>query len=452
VVRGILQRIDRLAEGGDVIVVSCDAEWGCGRGWYVVRLERGMYGGWLWRDPEHPIHERARLVLWRYQIEELKDEGAARQVEDAVKQMEEYKIMTEEAKRLGVEPPEPAISALTVRFRAARLVGKRSTDRYVVYDVEPLPEDIVVLAARLYYDAWYSRRGKCHGGRHNICGREDALAKMLASRGLEADPVGGVLVPVDAGRLEALLARALAPEMEEAETEGGTGGEETGASIPGVPDITAVTPELEVELGAEPAHHSSPQAAQVTAVTPAAPPRRELVPVYLLAMHLPTADLVADDKFESDESGARRIKEWSGERARIARELENHRRQAYRRIERLWCMVREYGVWVTVTEDGVREAGELAREVQERLRKLGLPGDVVQRYYVRAIRAYFEPQDAKVLLDAAVAQLRGEIEELGRRIKEAESEQNRRLARELARRREYLAALLEAFRKYVERL
>jgi hypothetical protein len=443
VVREILRRIDRLAES-DVLAVACDREWGCEKGWYVVRLEKGIYGGYLWRDPEHPVDERARLVLWRYQIEELKDESAIRQVEDAAKQTQEYKIMTEEARKLGVEPPEPAVKALAVRFRAARLVEKKSTDRYIVYDVEPLPEDVAVTAARLHYDLRYSRRGKCRSGSHrNLCGREETLARMLVSRGVDADPVRGVLVPVDSSQLEALVARALQPETPETETEGETGDEEAGASAPAPADITAVTAqELEVELEAEPARRPSPQAA---------PPRQELVPVYMLAMHLPTEDVVASHYTESDASGARRVKEWSGDRARVARAIENLRRNAYRRIERLWCMIKDFGVWITVSEEGIKEAERLNAEVREALQKLGL-GELARRYYVRAVRVYLEPHDAKMLLDAAVAQMRGEIEELEKRIKEAESEQNRRLVRELSRKREYVSALLETFRKYLESL
>jgi TolA-binding protein len=53
---------------------------------------------------------------------------------------------------------------------------------------------------------------------------------------------------------------------------------------------------------------------------------------------------------------------------------------------------------------------------------------------------------------ARVRQLRGEIEELQRRIKEAEGEQNKQLVRELTRKKEYIQALLETFRKYAERL
>jgi hypothetical protein len=422
-IRAVREIINRAVEDA-VLVVLPDGS--------VAELTRGAYGGWLWRGD--PIDGPA---LWCYKIEELRDESERQRVEELARRAEEFKIMAEEASRLGVEPPEPAVKALRLYFRPALLIPIKRAERYAVYSAEPRPEDVVATAALLYYDYWYSRRGRCINGTHNICGKERRLETMLRSRGLGM----AVRVPVDS-QLEQYLARALQPgiEIEPEETEAG---EEAGAPHVEIAVAEPRPPELEVELEEAPAHHSPPQAA--------APQRQELVPVYLLAMHLPTEDVVAVHRTESGVDGAKRIKEWSGERAKLAREIESLRRQAYRKIERSWCMVREFGVWVTVSESGVREAEELGREVRERMQKLGL-GDIAQRYYVRAIRAYFEPGDARTLLDAAVAQLRGEIEELERKIKDAETAQNKRLVRELSRRREYIQALLETFRKYAERL
>jgi hypothetical protein len=188
----------------------------------------------------------------------------------------------------------------------------------------------------------------------------------------------------------------------------------------------------------------------VTAVTTQTP-RGELVPVYLLAMHLPSPDLVADDYTELLDQRVRRVKEWRGENARAAREIEAMRRGIYRRIERLWCMVREFGVWVTVAEEGIREAERISGEVREKLQQLGL-GRFTSRYFVRAVRVYLEPSDAKMLLDAAAAQLSAEVKELEDRIKDAEEAQNRRLVRELMRKKEYVEALFGAFKKYIEEI
>ena len=217
----------------------------------------------------------------------------------------------------------------------------------------------------------------------------------------------------------------------------------------------AAPPGLEVELeeassdAAPSAASSAPVAAPSAATT--AVSTKELVSIYLLAMHLPSADLVASDYTDADGVVVRRIKEWRGETQRVAREIETMRRSIYRRIERVWCMVREFGVWTAVTEQGVREAERISKEVRERLRQLGL-AEVAHRYYVRAIKVYLEPSDAKMLLDAAVAQLSSEVEELGRRIKEAEASQNRRLVKELMYKKEYVSALLDTFKKYIEKI
>jgi hypothetical protein len=218
---------------------------------------------------------------------------------------------------------------------------------------------------------------------------------------------------------------------------------------PGATPIVEVgTSELEVELEA-------PAAAATTAVTTAdvtTPTRGELVSVYLLAMHLPSADLIADDYTDADRGIVRRIKEWRGENTqRIAREIETMRRGIYRRIEKLWCMVKEFGVWITVSEEGLREAERISKEVRERLHQLGL-GEVAHRYFVRAIRVYLEPSDAKMLLDAAVRQLSSEAAELDRRIKDAEVTQNKRLVKELMYKREYVKHLLATIRKYIENI
>ncbi len=219
--------------------------------------------------------------------------------------------------------------------------------------------------------------------------------------------------------------------------------------------------ELEVELGPlvklEESPKSEPLAAalevelepsEAPAVT-AETSRQELVPIYMLAMHLPSPDLIADDYTDTGDGVVRRVKEWRGDLRRVARVIENMRRGVYRKIERLWCLVREFGVWITVSEEGVREAERLMKEVRDTLQKIGL-GDVAHRYYVKAVKMYLEPQDAKMILDAAVSQLSSEIRELERRIKDAVAAQNRRQVSELMRKKEYAAALMNIFKKYIE--
>jgi hypothetical protein len=202
-----------------------------------------------------------------------------------------------------------------------------------------------------------------------------------------------------------------------------------------------LAPPIEVELEAPAA---APSSSAATAVS-----TKELVPIYLLAMHLPSPDILADDYTDNQGGVVRRVKEWTGKARDLARVIENMRRNVYRRIERVWCMVREFGVWLTVTEEGVREAERLMREVRDTLRKIGLD-KIAHRYFVRAIRIYLHPEDAKMILDVAVSQLSTEIQELDRRIKDAETARNRRLARELLYKREYTKTLLDIFKKYIE--
>jgi hypothetical protein len=222
---------------------------------------------------------------------------------------------------------------------------------------------------------------------------------------------------------------------------------------PGATPIVEVgTSELEVELEAPAAAAAATAVTTTTAVTTAdVPTRGELVPVYLLAMHLPSPDILADDYTDYLNNGVRRVKEWQGARRDKARIIENMRRSIYRRIERLWCMVREFGVWIAVTEQGVMEAERISKEVRETLHRIGL-GELASRYFVRAIRVYLEASDAKFLLDAAVAQLSKEVEELERRIKDAEATHNKRLVKELIYKREYVKHLLATFRKYIENI
>jgi hypothetical protein len=202
--------------------------------------------------------------------------------------------------------------------------------------------------------------------------------------------------------------------------------------------------ELEVEFESPPA-----VAPSVTAVTTPST-RQELVPIYMLAMHLPSPDLVADDYTDVGDEFVKRIKEWRGENMRhAAREIEKLRRNAYRRLEKVWCMVREFGVWVAVSESGVEEAERLSTEVRDTLKKIGLD-QFAHRYFVKAIRVYLHPDDAKMLLDAAVSQLAAEVQELERRIKDAESARNRRQVRELMHKKEYVRALFDAFKQYIE--
>jgi len=133
--------------------------------------------------------------------------------------------------------------------------------------------------------------------------------------------------------------------------------------------------------------------------------------------------------------------------------LEGIRRATYERIERVFAYVEEYGVWVAVTEEAVKEAQKVSEWVRSELSKLPLNQvkniDIDKIYSVKAVPVYLEPDDAKELLNAAVTHLSADAEELERRIKEAEEQQKRSALKRLSNDLQYKRALLEAFRKYL---
>ncbi|MFP3239965.1 MAG: hypothetical protein RXQ94_02405 [Caldivirga sp.] len=207
-------------------------------------------------------------------------------------------------------------------------------------------------------------------------------------------------------------------------------------------------PSMEVELETT---MSTPQAA-----TPA-PQKQELVRIYLLAMRLPTKHLLMETVYEKDNTGTlREVRKWDTNIAQIASRVEGIRRDAYTRLSHVFCHVEEYGVWISVTEDGVKEAREISSFIISELKKLGIDKikniNIEERYGVRAIPIYLEPSEAKTLLETAIKHLSEDVEELGRKIEEAKQSENRKYLRQLESERSYRVALLETFKKYLSQL
>jgi len=126
------------------------------------------------------------------------------------------------------------------------------------------------------------------------------------------------------------------------------------------------------------------------------------------------------------------------------------------RLSRVFCHVEEYGVWISVTEDGVKEAKEVSNFIISELKKLGIDKikniNIEERYGVRAIPIYLEPSEAKVLLETAIKHLSEDVEELERKIEEAKQNENKKYLRQLESEKKYREALLEAFKKYLSQL
>ena len=203
-----------------------------------------------------------------------------------------------------------------------------------------------------------------------------------------------------------------------------------------------------IELGVEPASAT----AVSTAMAPMAqqPQKQGLVKIYLLSMRLPSRYLVQQVKFEGD----REIRSWEGVAAEVASKLEGIRREAYDMINRAFAHVEDYGVWVAVSDEAVKEAEKVSAFVRERLKSLPLGQvkniDVDKLYSVKAIPIYMEPEDARELLSTAVKHLSRDVEELVAKIKEAEEQKKRKYLAQLEKDLNYKRALLEAFKKYLD--
>jgi len=213
------------------------------------------------------------------------------------------------------------------------------------------------------------------------------------------------------------------------------------------PQLAQPQPSMEVKLETTPTTSTPiPQ--------PPTPTKQELVRIYLLAMRLPTKHLLMETVYEKDNTGTlREVRKWDTNIAQIASRVEGIRRDAYTRLSRVFCHVEEYGVWISVTEDGVKEAKEVSNFIISELKKLGIDKikniNIEERYGVRAIPIYLEPSEAKVLLETAIKHLSEDVEELERKIEEAKQNENKKYLRQLESEKKYREALLEAFKKYL---
>jgi hypothetical protein len=215
-------------------------------------------------------------------------------------------------------------------------------------------------------------------------------------------------------------------------------------AIPVVPTATAV-PSVQAQAPPPP---------------PPPPSRGELVKIYELIMRLPSKYLVQQSKYVKTETGGvaeQRV--WEGLAQQVASRLEGIRRTAYDKIERLgsFAHVKEFEKWIAVTDKAVRDAEEVGKWIREELSKLPLKQlrpdiDIDKLYAVKAVKVYLEPEDAKLLLDTAIAELEEARQELERRIQEAEQEKKRSTIKKLEQELEYTKQVLEQFKKFLQQL
>jgi predicted DNA-binding antitoxin AbrB/MazE fold protein len=211
-----------------------------------------------------------------------------------------------------------------------------------------------------------------------------------------------------------------------------------------LPEIPVKPREHEVELV------QSPQLPQPTAVEKEQPQKSELVKLYLLSMRLPSKYLVQKIEIKEGEE----VRRWEGIAKDIASRLEGIRRKAYDEISRIFAHVEEFGTWIAVSEKAVEEARKLSEWIRNELSSLPISQvkkniDLNSLYSVRAVPIYLEPDDAKELLNAAIARLSADVDELERRIREAEDQQKKTALKRLETDLNYRKALLEAFKRFL---
>jgi hypothetical protein len=227
-------------------------------------------------------------------------------------------------------------------------------------------------------------------------------------------------------------------------------GEEAQAQAPvqiQVPEIEIKPKELEVELEVP----TVTTAVQPQPQVPPTPSKPSLVKVYLLSMRLPSKYLVQEVKVDKNVE----VRRWEDVRAEIASHLEGLRRKCYDKISRIFAYVEDFGTWIAVTDEAVEEAKNVSDFIKSELSKLQI--DQVKKvdlnaYSVKAIPVYLEPEDAKEILNAAIAHLSADVEELEAKIAEAEKEQKKEALKRLESSLKYKQELLNAFKRFLQTL
>jgi len=186
---------------------------------------------------------------------------------------------------------------------------------------------------------------------------------------------------------------------------------------------------------------------------------QRLVKIYELVMRLPSEYLVQQVKHTKTETGGlaeQRV--WEGLAQPVASRLEGIRRTAYDKIKQLdsFAYVKEFERRIAVTDKAVKDAEEVSKWVKEELSKLPLKQlrpdiDIDKIYTVKAIPVYLEPEDAKLMLETAIAELEEAREELERKIQEAEQEK-KSTVKKLEQELEYTKQVLEQFKKFLQQI
>lgn len=460
-------------------------------GGYSVRYAgAGQYGGYVIKPPL-AAGEEIVAGLWRRDVASECFGHVDKLPADTPK---EFLTIIKEAglasSQTG-ELPHAEVCKYVYTYHPVEVSIVKAASGYTVVDIKPdLNTFVTAVAWRLSGYFSYSARGRCYG----LCGEANTKFQMIA-KGLGLDVYEEetgkrsyalrVKLIADASAVEKYLASRLADDEEEA-VEEEAGEEDAGETAADKPIAIELKPRelaLALPLPPPPQPQPAPQAPPQPPAAPATPPppaapaaapsavptavrleevpsqpaapagpsKSELVKIYLLAMRLPSryADQKLSYEKEEDKATQTLVLKEIRRFGSLSSTFETIRRSAYERISRIFAHIEEYGVWVAVSEEAVREAEDVSRYVRAELKSLKLPDDFIERYEVRAIPVYLEPEEARRLLETAVRHLSADIEELNARIKEAEREQNKRALRRLEESKAYKKHLLEAFKRFL---
>jgi hypothetical protein len=166
----------------------------------AVKLERGMYGGWLLKPPS-VIDADYGIWCFASQRKEADNEAGVRSVRERVARI---------ANILGVRS-EPQVALIEKWFKVVKVVKVEDREEYAVYDFEPTKEGVTAVLAYVHHHMWRSRRGRCHG---EICRMLEKFKLLLKAEFNEEAEVGeaGVYVPYDVHQLSAVVAKLMSTE------------------------------------------------------------------------------------------------------------------------------------------------------------------------------------------------------------------------------------------------
>jgi len=425
----------------------------------IIYASAGRYGGYILKLSDlFPDQNISNVSV--DDVKRVLEEYKVYFVEPRIEVIDKYKIdreqflrqnniydlfmqLPDEMKKMLIENVD-SIEDITYSYTEIDYEVKKVSEGYIVLDLKPKqnPQRLYGKALRFSYIIPGSRRHpRGHLGQRIVdelrfkYPENDVIQSYLysTSKRDDRDAVIYLKIPVDVPNFFEI-------EKEEVEEEEPTAVEPEEESKPEEIPPIEIKPKLRLRLRLP---EEVEERVEVKEEKPSKPEKSELVKIYLLSMRLPSKYLVQKVYYEKNKE----IREFND----VSGKLETIRREAYSMITRAFAYVEEYGTWIAVSDDAVKEAYNVSEYVIKRLKELNLH-DKVDRYIVKAIPIYLDPLDARELLDATVKHLSQDIDELARKIDDAEKENKRNALKRLEREKRYKEKLLEAFKKYLSEI